>query len=161
MEVLGFALIAAGLYVAKNKGVLSSLPATDFPEAPTESPTTYTRGIREMAQAIARAEGFYVVGSAPNRAHNPGALKSPGWQGPTTGSAGINVYADDQDGWNALYYQLQLIQSGRSSYYRTGMSIQQMANVWTGNTTEGLNWGANVARVLGVSTNTTIGAVLA
>ena len=109
--------------------------------------------IKKLAQAIAKAEGFYVQNSRPNRNHNPGNLtrdltgKSIGFdQGP-----GISyvIYATDADGWQALETQVQLMFSGGSRYYKPTMTIQEMAHEYTG--TQQLEWARNVALSLGVT----------
>lgn len=56
-----------------------------------------------IAQAIAQMEGFYTPGTRPNRNNNPGDLIS--W-GSTPTSGGFAVFPTAQDGWNALYSQV-------------------------------------------------------
>lgn len=127
--------------------------------------TSYSRKIKDFANAIARAEGFFVNGSIPDRACNPGNLKTPNWtaagelEGKTLGE-GIACFSSDDAGWSALYRQLFLIVSGRSSAYSLDDTIATMAITWTGNTTEGSVWAANVARSAGVSVNTKLVDVL-
>jgi len=41
--------------------------------------------IQDLVHAIATAEGFFVDGSIPQRAHNPGDLVIPNWGGPVCG----------------------------------------------------------------------------
>jgi hypothetical protein len=126
----------------------------------------YPRKIEDLAAAIARAEGFYVPGSIPARAHNPGNLKSPTWtypgeyEGQTLGT-GIAVFSSDGAGWNALKRQLMLIVEGESANYTLSMTLRQMGTVWTGNTTEGGAWSNNVGLAFGVNPSTTLGAMLA
>lgn len=129
-----------------------------FDLSPYGGPTTYPQGIKNMAQAIARAEGFYVAGSVPARAHNPGDLKVPGWSGATI-AGGISVFPDDASGFNALYRQLYLILTGGSAYYNLDMSIADMAKVWT--VTQQSAWATNVAGALGVPTSTPLWSILA
>lgn len=123
--------------------------------------TNYGRKIEDFATAIARAEGFYVNGSIPDRAHNPGDLKSPGWtypgevEGSTLGE-GIAVFQSDGAGWNALYRQLYLIVTGGSSVYSLDDTIASMGVKWVGSHTEGNAWATNVASALGVSVNTSL-----
>jgi len=57
-----------------------------------------------IAQAIAKKEGFYVPGSIAARNNNPGNLRS--W-GSTPIVSGYAKFATVQDGWNALYSQIQ------------------------------------------------------
>lgn len=126
----------------------------------------YSRKIEDLATAIARAEGFYVPGSIPQRAHNPGNLKSPTWtyegerEGETLGQ-GIAVFQSDGAGWAALKRQLALIVEGDSRVYTLSMTLRQMGTVWTGNATEGAAWSNNVGLAFGVAPSTTLGEMLA
>lgn len=155
MEVLA-ALVLIGLagYIL-TKGLQDiGFDSSDLlPSAPS-----YSWEIQQVAKAIAYAEGFYVQGSAPQRAHNPGALKVPGWKGATTGTEGISVFASDAEGWQALYRQLALIVSGASGIYSLNMSIGDMAKRWTA--TDQSAWANNVSSELGVSTSTRLTEVL-
>lgn len=103
-------------------------------------------GVSDLADAIAHAEGWGVPGAVPTRANNPGDLKVPGWRGPVTGREGIPIFDTVDDGWSALYHQLQLIERGASSQYDVSMTIAEMANHWTA--TERPEWAANVAAYL-------------
>lgn len=124
---------------------------------PYGGPTTYPQPIVRFAQAIAKQEGFYVAGSIPQRANNPGDLKIP--NSATLPGTQITRFASVDEGWNALYRQLFLILTGQSSYYNLDMSIEQMAQVWT--TTQQGPWALNVASYLGVSTDAKLWQVLA
>ena len=120
-------------------------------------PTSYPEPIRRFAGAIARQEGFYVNGSVPQRANNPGDLKLPNTR--TLPGTAITWFESADAGWNALYRQLMLILSGRSSYYNLDMTIDEMGRVWTA--TEQVPWSTNVAAHLGVSRQTPLWQVLA
>lgn len=96
----------------------------------------------DLAEAIARAEGFWVVGSIPNRAHNPGDLVLGDKGHGTLGAEHITVFQDDGTGIAALEHQIQLIRDRKSSVYKKEMTIQQMAGHWT-NTQQG-EWADNV-----------------
>lgn len=156
------AAIAALFYwrskASNNAPVATVTTSEGFDLSPYGGPTTYPQGIKTLASAIARAEGFYVTGSIPQRAHNPGDLKVPGWAGPTLGN-GISVFQDDQAGWNALYKQLYLILTGQSSHYTLDDTILSMAQTWT--TTQSQAWAGNVAGYLGVPTSTPLWKVMA
>jgi hypothetical protein len=106
--------------------------ATDQP-APAPGMPAPSPGLQALAKGIARAEGFYVAGSLPNRSHNPGDLtKSFGFS--VSGVAnreGVLIFATTEDGWQALYKQLQLIYSGGSRSFSTGMSVADFAAQWT------------------------------
>lgn len=141
----------------------ASTGSLDFMSVPSGS-LNPTQGITAMAQAIAEAEGFFVPGSLPARAHNPGDL-TEGDFGDTgiylTSSSGaqIIVYPDDQAGWNALYEKLQNIANGTSSVYSPDMTIAQFANKWT--STQQSSWAENVASSIGADINSVIGGLLA
>lgn len=107
--------------------------------------------INKIAQAIARAEGFYVAGSRPARNHNPGNMtldlvnKGIGKDGP------FIVYRNDQDGFDNLRRQIWLMFGG-SRIYSATMTIAEVAALWT--TTEQKAWASNVAKALGVTVDT-------
>lgn len=127
-----------------------------FDLSPYGGPITYPQGIKDFAQAVARAEGFYTPGSIPARAHNPGDLKLPNT--PTIGG-GITVFADDAAGWTALYKQLYRVLTNQSTRYNLDMSIADMAHTWTA--TQADAWARNVATFLGVGSDTKLWEVLA
>jgi hypothetical protein len=129
-----------------------------FDLSPYGGPIVYPTSIVRLGQAIARAEGFYVKGSIPQRAHNPGDLKPPNWSGPTLGE-GIAVYASDDAGWAALHKQLYAILTGRSSVYDLDMTIHAMAAKWTGGDNP-TNWARAVATTLGVTETTPLYQVI-
>jgi len=119
----------------------------------------YSKVIKDLAQAIAHAEGFGVPGAVPTRAHNPGDLKIPNWKGPITGNENISVFSDDETGWERLYHQLDLIVTKKSHVYNLKMTFIDFANKWT--TTEQSFWLDNVMlklRNLGyiINKNTTL-----
>lgn len=160
------ALITAGaaiaaLYLLRTRASGQPVPSVTTSEgfdlSPYGGPVSYPAGIKSFAQAVARAEGFYVPGSVPQRAHNPGDLKVPGWTGDSLG--GISVFANDAAGWDALYRQLYRILTNQSSYYTLDMSILDMARTWTA--TQQTAWAGNVANFLGVSTDAKLWEVMA
>jgi len=83
----------------------------------------------DLASAISVAEGFPVLNSAPNRAHNPGSLKLKGY--PTTGTEGISVFESDDDGWTHLYDEIELIRTDKSHVYNTDMTFDDFAMEYT------------------------------
>jgi hypothetical protein len=125
----------------------------------------YSDAIKRLASAIAFAEGFGIPGAIPTRANNPGDLVIPGWTGGQLGAEKISVFESPAEGWNRLYRQLWLIQSGKSSVYTVNMTIAQMAARWTA--TEPNHWASNVVSYLvnhgrsDTTIQTTIGSVLA
>lgn len=108
--------------------------------------------VNKFARAIANAEGFFLKGSRPQRNHNPGDLTRD-----TTGKSvgmdeGYVRYANDVDGWEALYKQVRLMFTGASSYYNRTMTILEVAKLYT--STEQPEWAGNVAKYLGVTIDT-------
>lgn len=158
LALVGFALFHVTRRAQLLPGIADTANGVSLPY--------YPRKVNDLASAIARAEGFYVPGSIPQRANNPGNLKSPTWtyagerEGSTLG-AGIVVFQTADAGWAALKRQIMLIVSGESNNYSLSMSIAQMDSVWTGNATEGRAWSDNVALAFGVNPSTTLGEALA
>ncbi len=106
--------------------------------------------ITPLMQAIAQAEGFYVAGSIPQTANNPGDLEV-GDVGYGTLGQGITVFGSVNDGWEALANQINLIVSGQSSNYSPTETLAQVGATYSGGDP---NWANNVASILGVSVNT-------
>lgn len=144
--------VAVGLLLWKRQ---------DDPPSSVTTPPAPSPGAKAFAEAIARAEGFYLAGSIPAKTNNPGDLKLPNTA--TYGSSGITVFATAAEGWAALYRQLWLISTGRSSYYRNTMTIRQMGDVYAPSADRNIPgaWATNVAKYLGVSVDTPIGQFLA
>lgn len=105
-----------------------------------------TDPMRDLANAIAHAEGFYVARSIPARAHNPGDLVIQGWTGGTLGDQGIAVFQSDSEGWGRLYRQLGLMSSGRSHVYKPSDTFAQVGAKWTA--THSDDWTTNVVEYL-------------
>lgn len=109
-------------------------------EIPTGSSRT-----DDIARAIAKAEGFYVSDSLPQRSNNPGSLKLHG--------DSLTVFDTPEEGWKALDKQIRLILDGRSKFYTPDMTIEEIALVWTGNDKPDA-WASIVSGELGVSKQT-------
>jgi hypothetical protein len=105
--------------------------------------------VKRIAEAIAKAEGFYAGDTLPFRNNNPGSLRIHGE------TSTISYFPTQDEGWQALYRQINLILDGRSNFYSPGMSVEQLAFVWTGNDRPD-SWTTTVARELGVDRNTPI-----
>lgn len=123
-----------------------------------------TPAMRDLALAIARAEGFGVPGSIPQRANNPGDLVIPGWTGARMGDQGISVFNSPADGWGRLYHQLALIGSGKSHVYSSADTFADFGAKWT--QTQSLDWTNNVIEYLNskgyaIDDETTLGDFLA
>ena len=103
----------------------------------------------QLAQAIAKAEGFYTRGTIPQRCHNPGDLKVvKGWKYP--GQAGVCKgghvrFRNDAAGWAALDHQLTKIVEG-TSRYNVNMTLRQVSRQYAGSSRI---WVKNVAHNLG------------
>lgn len=119
--------------------------------------------VQKFAEAVARAEGFYVADSVPARAHNPGDLTDDGDIGlgviQTSGPAGaaITIYASDADGWNALRRKLWRMLNGASRIYTLDLTLMEMAIRYSGSA----DWAFNVAKALGVDTRMTLAELAA
>lgn len=114
--------------------------------------------INAFSDAIAYAEGFYVTGSRAQRNNNPGNITADitgtgiGYDGPFV------KYANPEDGWEALYAQIEKMIDGTSIFYDSTMSIKEISRVYTA--TDQDAWANNVASRLGVSVDTTIDDML-
>ena len=136
-ESMNFPLIAA-----LSIGVLALLKFPSYVVNPV---------VERIARAIAFAEGFYKAGSLPQRAHNPGSLML-GDQG--FGMIdGKTIFPTDLAGWSALYRQVEMMLSGTSKFYNAGMTILEVARIYTGGDSPE-TWAVNVSKNLGVSTQT-------
>lgn len=121
-----------------------------------------TTAIQAFSEGIALAEGFYVAGSRAARNHNPGNLTLD-----ITGT-GIRkdgmfvVYTTDNDGWNALRKQVELILTNASSIYDSQMTLRQIGQQYASTSTpdEQLNWSVNVASKLGIDIDTPVASLI-
>lgn len=154
---VAIAAIALFWWQKSNAPIATVTTSEGFDLTPYGGPVVYPPAIQQLGQAIARAEGFFVAGSIPQLAHNPGDVKVPNWTGATLGN-GIPVFDSDAAGWNALNHQLYLILVGQSSYYNLDMTIADMARTWT--KTQADAWALNVATFLGVDPSAPIWSVL-
>lgn len=151
-HIIGLAVLAVALVVIYrmrntiNLGLSELLPASGK--------------IAAFALAIAKAEGFYVAGSIPATSNNPGDLKVPGSDNTTDG--GITIFDSIEEGWSALYHQLQIIVDGKSANYNLNMTIKQMGDKYAPAADKNVPgaWALNVAAALGVSVNTPLRDVL-
>jgi hypothetical protein len=117
-----------------------------------------------IAYAIGVAEGGYDAngtnlanGTVPSRNHNPGDL-TVDVNGTSLGMSGnFTTYASDAAGYAALVYQVNKWLSGTSANAGPNSTIADLSQFYT--TTDQGAWAANVASVLGVSTDTEISAI--
>jgi hypothetical protein len=111
----------------------------------------------DFAIAIAKAEGFYIKNSLPNRYHNPGDIKYDrtfryhGQVG--VGKGGHVIFRNDAAGWYALRAQIDKMKSGESRHYSPTMTINQIAKKYAANYRV---WAKNVAHNLDTTPTTTI-----
>jgi len=108
--------------------------------------------VNRIGIAIAHAEGFYVNGSIPQLANNPGDLRL-GDVGYGTLGEGITVFKDADEGWTRLFHQVERMLTGKSPYYPPTMTLAEMGMTYSGGDP---NWAKNVAAALGVSENITL-----
>jgi hypothetical protein len=117
--------------------------------------------VGRFVHAIANAEGFGRKQALPTRYKNPGDLKAVEgfkYEGQIkVGKRKHVVFATDEDGWKALYRQINLIAQGYSKHYTLDMTLQQMAKKYAGNWRA---WSRNVSHSLGVSQSTTLKELL-
>jgi hypothetical protein len=106
----------------------------------------------QLAQAIANAEGFNQAGSLAQTNNNPGDLTVDiTGTGTGTDANGFVIYGSADDGWNALYTQVQEMLSGTSGIYSPTMTIAQVGQSYANGDS---NWASNVAAYMGVATST-------
>lgn len=116
----------------------------------------------KLAKAIALAEGFYLVGSLPNRINNPGDMelgdRGYGTHNKKTGYAKADIEADitdKTDGFSALRRECRAILTGASSIYHVDFTFAAIALKWTGNDNPGA-WCKIVTEKLNLSPITTV-----
>lgn len=154
LGVFGFLAV---IYLIKPRATVTTSETFDLSGI---GATGFSKKIKAFAQAIAAAEGFWVGGSIPQRANNPGDLKLPNtsYRFPNGQASTVSVFASDDEGWTALHRQLAMIANGASAYYDLGMTIEQMGYTYAAGDPA---WARNVAQRLGVSTDTPLWTVLA
>lgn len=93
----------------------------------------------KLARAIATAEGFFVVGSLPNRINNPGDMKlgDKGWgvqqEKTVYPKADFNsTISDRADGASALRRQCIAMLTGSSHVYSPSDTFAAVSVKWTG-----------------------------
>ena len=117
--------------------------------------------IQRLAQAIAKAEGFYTKGTIPQRCFNPGDIKAvhgwtyPGHVGVCKG--GLIRFKNATYGWQALYGQLEKVAARESKVYTPEMTLNQAAHKYAG---DWRTWARNVAHNINVTPGTTLAELL-
>jgi hypothetical protein len=125
---------------------------SESPDSGCPQPPGPSAQIESVAAAIAKAEG-----SNPEW-NNPGSL-TISFGLPTVGvanSAGVLKFEKCEDGWRALYMQLNSIVNG-TSRYTLDTPLSEFGLRYSGGDP---NWSLNVARALGISTSVTLGDIL-
>lgn len=112
--------------------------------------------VKELAKAIAAAEGYGVRGARPTRNNNPGDIRAgltpyPGQLRIARGR--YVVFATPAAGWAALEAQITRILAGNSRFYTLHTSINQMARTYAETWRP---WAANVTKRLRVPGTTTL-----
>lgn len=119
--------------------------------AAEESGASRDEKIEALADAIARAEGFYHSDSnvIPRARHNPGDI--------TNLSGSIITYQTDEEGWEALYTYLERIIGGTHPAYPggSGLTFSALAYTYTGND-NATAWANTVTGQLGISPDWTL-----
>lgn len=117
---------------------------------------------QRLAVAIARAEGFFVDGSLPQRTNNPGDMElgNRGWGvvnlKTVYGKADWNADIDDRtDGCSALRRECEAILTGASAMYSVNDTFDQLADRWTGGDSV-TSWLNTVTQHLGVPASMTL-----
>ncbi len=144
--VILLVLVGVGIFLVSQGGNVAIVPTT---------------AVQKIAKAIAKAEGFYVQGSIPQRANNPGDLER--------GDIGFGVislktiYPSAGQGWEALYHQIGIMLDNSSAVYGPTWTIQDVADEYVSgmqsDTKDAAAWAQNVADTLGVSVDTQIGTI--
>jgi hypothetical protein len=124
----------------------------------------FSAKVVQLAQAIARAEGFGVPGAIPTRGNNPGDLtRAFGFQtAGTLNKEGVLQFVNLADGWNALYAIVAYWLGGSDSLYPLSLTIEQVAGNYVdgpnaaGFSTGAENWSNSVANSLGLSVTNTL-----
>ena len=127
----------------------------------TTDRSTWPSGDRiwAIAQAIALAEGYNVVGSNPFRLNNPGDI-SDGYMrfgGEQHSGSNVTHFPNAGIGWQWLYDKLNRIAQGKSSVYSPEMTWQELGEKWAG---DSVDWVKNVTQELGVDPQFSFGSYL-
>jgi len=118
--------------------------------------------IQLFSEGIAIAEGFFVAGSRAARNHNPGNLTLDITDTGIGKDGMFVVYANNDDGWEALRKQVEMILTDASGIYNSQMTLRQIAEKYasTSPPNEQLNWAINVANKLGINIDTPVSTLL-
>jgi hypothetical protein len=143
MQTPGLIIVAVGLLVL----ALLAMQRGSDPGLTLTSPMYAGNAqVVAIARAIARAEGFYVAGSKPQRYNNPCDISD---------ASGVIKFPTIEEGWSAAYRQIDLMLSGASGIYRPEMPVVQVAALWTLGKSDDMSatvigWARTVAGELGI-----------
>ena len=120
----------------------------------TPSLDTHDPKVIKLAEAIARAEGFYASNEPlPKRINNPLDLEL-GDKGYGT-QAGKTVFNTIEEGWEAGYFEAWMMLTGNSHFYNPSKTFAQVATLYTGGDNPEA-WAFTVSTALGLSPITTL-----
>ena len=156
VSVMAIGLVAfmAWNVITDGRGVDLLPRSSDTAQVPEDN-------VDAIAEAIARAEGYFVEGdhdgrSLLHRLNNPGGLKKPALAAddlPTWLDTGLIIFPTAEMGWAALRHQVRMMLSGESEIYDPSDTLVTVGLKYA----EGdENWGSNVAMNLGVSPGATL-----
>jgi hypothetical protein len=132
------------------------------PVAPASATPPADERVATVAEAIAKAEGYYARGDHDGRSllfrlNNPGGLKNPALGAetlPTWKDTGLVLFPTAEMGWAALRHQVRLMLTGRSRVYELTDTLLLVGVKYADGD---VNWGWNVAGHLGVSPDVSLG----
>lgn len=111
----------------------------------------YAQSVHDVANAIARTEGYYVKGSKPNRYRNPGDIRrfhGAAYPGEVARDRfGYVRFKSAKAGWAALESNLQRIVDGSSSQYDQSMTFGEIAKIYAADP----RWGKTFCKILRVT----------
>jgi len=109
--------------------------------------------IMQLAQAIAKAEGFGPPTNLPTRINNPGDMclgdRGYGVQ------SGKTIFPNVADGWAALTRECYLMLTGESHLYNPTKTFLQVATLYTGGDAAEA-WATIVSGALGLTPQNTL-----
>jgi hypothetical protein len=123
--------------VTQEVGDLSSPDTSGVPDP--QGTSSDPQKVKYLAIAIAKAEGFFnpvaigvFIQNRPQRNHNPGDITDQSNTATGKDSGGLNVYQNDNDGWNDLFLKIDRVLSGQSHTFPSGATFENFATTYTG-----------------------------
>jgi hypothetical protein len=151
---IGLVAFMAWNVMADGRGVERRPTRGDIAAVPEDN-------VEAIAEAIARAEGYFAAGdhdgrSLLHRLNNPGGLKKPALAAddlPTWQDTGLIIFPTAEMGWAALRHQVRMMLNGDSEIYDPSDTLITVGLKYADGDE---NWGSNVAMNLGVSPAATL-----